>query len=247
MKIEVLGAYGGVGPGMRPTSLLIEDRVVLDAGSIARSIDFDRQQRIEAVVLTHAHADHICELPFFLENIASALRPPVRIYGSVATLYAVRRHLINNHIWPDLDASTIRPRMMEFVEIETEQPFVAGGVQWTPFAVDHTVPTFGYVLEDSTSSILWSSDTGPTHRLWEIINSKPELNTAMVEVSFDNARQELADRTGHLTPSSLKKELGKCTRELRVLVHHLKPVFVERLGHELADFEILEQGRVYEF
>ena len=232
---------------MRPTSVVVNGKVALDAGALAGGIDLVRQQQLEAVVLTHAHADHICELPFFLENIAATLRPPVRIYGSVATLYAVRRHLINNHIWPDLDASTIRPRVMEFVEVEAEQPFVAGGVQWTPFAVDHTVPTFGYVIKDGDSAVIWSSDTGATERMWELINADPSISTAMVEVSFDNARQELADRTGHLTPNGLQSELTKCHRDVRLLVHHLKPIFVDQLRRELEDLELLQQGKSYDF
>lgn len=236
---------------MSPTSLLVDERVVLDAGSVAGGLDLARQQQIEAVVLTHAHADHINQLPFLLENLAVTLRPPTRVYGSVATLYAVRRHLINNHVWPDLDASTVRPRMIEFVEVDLEKPFRVGGLEWTPFAVDHTVPTFGYLIDDGRNCILWSSDTGPTQRLWELVDADQRIDDVMVEVSFDSSRQELADRTGHLTPGTLARELTKPKRDLRVLAHHLKPACAERVRDELAEtlgeVELLEQGRVYEF
>lgn len=251
MKVEVIGAYGGAGPGMSPTSLLIDEKVVLDAGSVAGGLDLARQQRIEAVVLTHAHADHVGQLPFLLENLAVTLRPPTRIYGSVATLYALRRHLINNHVWPDIDASTVRPRMVEFVEVDAEKPFRVGDIEWTPFKVDHTVPTFGYLIDDGKTRVAWSSDTGPTQRLWQLVGSDEGVEAVMIEASFDNSRQELADRTGHLTPRRLVSELDKCERRPRVLAHHLKPACAERVREELAEtlpeVEILEQGEVYEF
>lgn len=251
MKIEVIGAYGGAGPEMSPTSLLVDGKIVLDAGSIAGGLDLQRQQQIEAVVLTHAHADHIGQLPFLLENLAVTLRPPTRIYGSVATLYAVRRHLINNHVWPDIDASTVRPRMVEFVEVDAEKPFRTAGIEWTPFKVDHTVPTFGYLIDDGKSCVAWSSDTGPTQRIWELVDANERIDSLMIETSFDDSRQELADRTGHLTPRTLATELAKCQRQPRILAHHLKPACASRVREELAEalpeVELLEQGEVYEF
>lgn len=251
MKIEVVGAYGGAGPEMSPTSLLVDGKVVLDAGSVAGGLDLQRQQQIEAVVLTHAHADHIGQLPFLLENLAVTLRPPTRIYGSVATLYAVRRHLINNHIWPDIDASTVRPRMVEFVEVDAEEPFRIDGIEWTPFKVDHTVPTFGYLIDDGKSCVAWSSDTGPTQRIWELVDANERIDSVMIETSFDDSRQELADRTGHLTPRTLATELAKSRREPRILAHHLKPACADKVREELAEdlpeVELLEQGEVYEF
>ncbi len=247
MKVEVLGSFGGVGPGKRPTSLFVEDRVVLDAGSVASGLELERQRSIEAVVLTHAHVDHVLELPFLLENCAVVLRPPIKVFGPAETLYALRRHLINNRLWPDFDISALAPRVVDFIEIEAERPFSAGGLEWTPFKVDHTVPTFGYIVSDGSTSFLWSSDTGPTHRLWELLNAREDIGTAMIEVSFDSARQELADRTGHLTPTSLRSELNKCQRDVRVLIHHLKPPCAEQVMAELDDFELLQQGQTYEF
>ena len=57
----------------------------------------------------------------------------------------------------------------------------------------------------------------------------------------------------HLTPQTLKAELGKLVREVPLYLYHFKPPYVEELRRELAGtelplaFEELVQDRVYRF
>ena len=57
----------------------------------------------------------------------------------------------------------------------------------------------------------------------------------------------------HLTPQTLKSELGKLDREVALYLYHFKPPYVEELRQELAgtelpmSFEELVQDRVYRF
>jgi ribonuclease BN (tRNA processing enzyme) len=118
--------------------------------------------------------------------------------------------------------------------------------------VNHLVPTFGFLIEHDGAKLLWSSDTGPTQRLWEIANRTENLRGVWVDTSFDNSMQQIADVSGHLTPQSLAGELRKLERKLPVLLHHLKPPCIARIHEEVRamknpDLGFVEQGKTYTF
>ena len=47
------------------------------------------------------------------------------------------------------------------------------------------------LIESGDSAILWSSDTGPTFRFWEVANQTPNLKAVCIETSFDDSMQEI--------------------------------------------------------
>jgi ribonuclease BN (tRNA processing enzyme) len=118
--------------------------------------------------------------------------------------------------------------------------------------VDHLVPTHGFLIESNGAAVLWSSDTGPTQRFWEIANRTPNLKALCIDTSFDNALQRVADVSLHLTPKTLEAELRKLEKKVPILLHHLKPSCVDRIKVEVKqlrnpDLEFLEQGKEYKF
>ena len=253
MKIQVLGCSGGESPTRRLTCLLINDRIALDAGSLTQGLELERQADVGAIVLTHSHLDHTNAIPFFIENVYGLRRAAIDLYASKATIYALRRNLFNDASWPDFTRlpNHLLPAI-QFHELETELPVTLDGVRLTPIAVDHLVPTHGFLIEQGNSAMLWSSDTGPTERLWEIANRTPNLKALCIEVSFDNSMQQIADVSMHLTPRTLGVELGKLEREVPILLHHVKPQCAKQIEREVAewtrmDIGFLEQGRTYEF
>lgn len=253
MKIEVLGAFGGQSIDCRMTCLLLDERVALDAGCLAQALPVERQREVRAILLTHSHIDHVHSLPLFIDNVHGARSEPVEVHASAATEHVVRRHLLNNELWPDFARlphhllPTIR-----FGELQEEVPVEVESLRVTPIRVDHVVPTFGFLIEDAGGAVLWSSDTGATVRLWEIANQTPKLKAIFVETSFDVSKQQLAELSGHLTPRTLVSELRKLEREVPVILHHLKPPCVEEIRREvhelyLPQVELIEQGRTYTF
>lgn len=253
MEIRVLGAFGGESPQCRTTCLLIDGSLALDAGSLSRALSIEEQAKVRSIVLSHSHMDHTASLPFFVENVYGATEGPIHIYASAATIDALRKHLFNNAAWPDF---TRLPHDFEAFlvlhPLEPEVPVVIGGVELTPIEVNHPVPTFGFLLRDGGGSVLWSSDTGPTERLWEVANAAADLKAVCVDTSFDNSLQSVADVSLHLTPRTLERELGKLRRRVPILLHHLKPPSIERIREEVRqlanpDIAYLEQDRTYEF
>ncbi|HEX2253859.1 MAG TPA: 3',5'-cyclic-nucleotide phosphodiesterase [Thermoanaerobaculia bacterium] len=253
MHLEVLGGYGGESLDCRMTCVLVNGSVALDAGSLSQSLPVERQVGVRSIVLSHSHIDHTSSLPFFIENVYGKAEGPIDIHASSATIYAIRKYLFNNATWPDFTRlpNHLLPAM-RFHELEAEVPVTVGGVTFTPIPVSHSIPTFGFLLEQDGRSVLWSSDTGPTHRLWEVANRTPNLQAVMVETSFDNALQQVADVSLHLTPATLARELDKLDKDVPILLHHLKPPSVARIRQEVAELgrpgiDFLEQGKTYRF
>lgn len=253
MRIQVLGGFGGESLDCRMTCLLINDSIALDAGSLSQALSIERQVGVHTIVLSHSHMDHTSSLPFFIENVYGKSESAIDLHASPATIYAIRKHLFNNATWPDFSRlpNHLLPAV-RFLELETERPRVIDGVSFTPIQVDHLVPTFGFLIEADGAAILWSSDTGPTNRFWEIANRTPNLRALFIDTSFDNSLQQVADLSLHLTPHTLEIELRKLQRRVPVFLHHLKPPCIDRIREEVRllhnpDIEYLEQGKTYEF
>jgi ribonuclease BN (tRNA processing enzyme) len=259
MDFRVLGSFGGDSPVCRMTSFLVDGCVAVDAGAITRALTIDEQRGIRHVVITHTHMDHTATLPFLIENIYGSSEEPVSIYCTKRVLAGVRRHLFNNDTWPDFTRipNHLFPSV-RFEEIEIEQPFTISGLpggdlEITAVQVNHIVPTTGLVLRQGDSSLIFTSDTGPTERIWEVANETPDLKAVITECSFPNRLQEVADISRHLSPKTLAMELGKLEREVPVYLYHLKPPHVEELREELTDTDLphpveeLVQDRTYQF
>lgn len=253
MKIEVIGGYGGESLGCRMTCLLINDTIALDAGSLSQALSIDRQVAVDSVLLTHSHMDHTSSIPFFIENVFSRREQTIDIYTSPATIYAIRKYLFNDATWPDFTRlpNHLLPAV-KFHELQDEVPIELAGVRFTPIPVDHLVPTHGFLIEQHGRAVLWSSDTGPTQRLWEVANNTRNLQAICIDTSFNNALQRIADVSFHLTPQTLARELEKLERRVPILLHHLKPPCIDQIRSEVRqlnnpDLDFLEQGKIYDF
>jgi ribonuclease BN (tRNA processing enzyme) len=259
MDFRVLGSFGGDSPECRMTSFLIDGCVAVDAGAITRALTIDEQRRVRHVLITHTHMDHTNSLPFLVENSFGSSDEPVSIFCTKKVLAGVRRHLFNNDTWPDFTRipNHLYPSV-RFEEIEIECPFTisplpSGELEVVAIEVNHIVPTTGLLLRQGSSSILFTSDTGPTERIWDIANETEDLVAVITEVSFPNHMQDVADVSLHMTPQTLATELSKLRREVPVYLYHFKPPYVEALRAELAATDLphhveeLEQDRCYRF
>ena len=259
MDFRVLGSFGGDSPDCRMTSFLVDGAVAIDAGAITRALTISEQRGILHVLISHTHIDHTATLPFLIENIFGTHQEPVSIYCSKRVLGGVRRHLFNNDTWPDF---TRIPDHLEpsvrFQEIVPEEPFLitglpGGELEITAIPVDHIVPTTGFLIRQGSSSIIFTSDTGPTERIWEVANAAADLQAVITECSFPNRLQEVADVSLHLTPDSLAAELAKLETRVPVYIYHFKPPYVEELRAELAATDLphpiteLVQDETYRF
>jgi cAMP phosphodiesterase len=237
MQLRVLGCHGGETPKHRTSSFLIGDRVAIDAGALTGSLSLAEQERIESVLVSHSHMDHIRDLGMLADNRCQQGGPTIEIIGVPATIDSLRAHFFNDKLWPDFTKiHTDSGPVVRFVEAPPEQKLRVGELEITPVMVDHTVDTSAFVLEQNGVSLVYGGDTGPTKRLWEHVNALPNVQALMMEVSFPNDEERLATESCHHTPRSLDRELDKLSQraELPILLYHIKPVFESRVLRELG-------------
>ena len=101
MKVRVLGCSGAIAKDCRTTSFLIDQDVLIDAGTGVGDLTLDEMRRIDHVLLTHSHLDHVAALPLMVDAIASQRTTPIQVHALQGTIDALRAHIFNNTIWPD--------------------------------------------------------------------------------------------------------------------------------------------------
>ena len=241
------------------TSFLVDGGLAVDAGAITRVLSIEEQCRVHHILISHSHMDHTASLPFLIENSFSNGDQAVTIYCTKRVLSNVRRHLFNNDTWPDFSRipNHLYPSV-RFEKIEAERPFVIDGlpggpVEVTAIPVNHIVPTVGFLIRQGGGSFLFTSDTGPTERVWEVVNDTPGLGALITECSFPNRLQNIADVSLHLTPATLASEIQKVRASVPIHIYHFKPPYVDELRAEIAATTFahpiveLEQDRVYDW
>ncbi len=242
MVIRVLGSAGAELPDFNPPAFLVDDILLLDAGTIGAVLSAAEQERIRHVFLTHAHLDHVRGIPFLADNIVNGdCRTHLEVASIPEVIATLRTHLLNDAVWPDFShIPTAEAPVISYREIVPEQEVRVAGYDITAYRVNHPVPAVGYVVRKGDKALLYSGDTGPTDRLWKAARG---LTAMIVEVSFPNKLTELALKTGHLTSRLLAVELGKLA-ELppRIFITHPKPQYYDLIRHELSELGIPQLG-----
>jgi len=254
VKFQVLGCSGGELPRHKTTCFLVDGRLAIDAGALTSSLSLARLLKVDDVVLTHSHFDHIKDVPLLADLLVGRRQTPVRVHASTECARTLRQSVFNGKLWPDFTRiPTVRAPVMALRAFSTRRAFHAGGLRFQPVPVRHPVESVGFVVSDGRSSFAISGDTGPTTAFWKQVNASPGLKALLVELSFPNELQRLADMSGHLTPRSLAGELAKLDRaDLPVLLYHLKPAYVPQLRREVAalglpNVRILKVGDTFTF
>lgn len=251
MKLRVLGSAGAEFPNFRPPAFLIDDRLLLDAGTIGSVLTEEEQWRLENVFITHSHLDHIRAIPALADNIIiKNLRHTVKVYSITDVIAAMRDHMFNNIIWPDFSVIPTRDHPVISLEtIDTGVDYTVSEYRIRAIPVNHTVPAVGYRVCLGPTTLVYTGDTGPTDEIWKYVNA---IDALIVEVSFPNDMEPLALLTKHLTCSLLRVELEKIDRlPKRIFITHPKPQYydiiraeIESLG--LKEIELLHDGDIFD-
>jgi ribonuclease BN (tRNA processing enzyme) len=253
MKLRVLGSSGAEFPDYRLPAFLIDNVMLLDAGTIASTLTAREQWKIKHVLLTHTHLDHVKGLPFLADNIIiTGKSHRVCVYSTAAVLKSLKRNVLNWRVWPDFTAiPNPDDGVLKLKSIAAGRKNVIDKYTVTAHKVEHTVPAVGYVVENNKGSkLLYVGDSGPTERIWRAADSS--VCCAIVEVSFPNSMEGLAIRTGHLTARLLKNEIKKMKAvPPKILISHIKPQHRSAISREIRalgvkNIHILKDGEEFD-
>jgi ribonuclease BN (tRNA processing enzyme) len=253
MKIRVLGAYGAEGLGQRPSAFLVNERALVDAGTVTGALTVPEQLTIEHVLVSHSHLDHIGGLAFLTETLACcAERRPLTVTSIEPVVDALRSGIFNNVVWPDFaQIPSVKEPVIRYRTLVEEAEQRMGDLWVMPVAVTHTVPASGFVVHDGARGFVYSGDTGPTETLWKAVRGLGGIRAVILECAFPNRLRGLADAARHLTPELVQREVDKLPPDVPVWIFHVKPQFYQETAEELSRLDgdrilLLEQDKTYE-
>ncbi|MDP2154108.1 MAG: 3',5'-cyclic-nucleotide phosphodiesterase [Methylotenera sp.] len=244
-QLKVLGCSGGIGGEYRTTSLLLDQDVLIDAGSGVGDLSMDELLNIGHIFVTHSHLDHIAFIPLLLDAVMGIRTEPITVYARKETLSILKEHIFNWKIWPDFNAipNSDTP-FLRYQEIELGQKLMLGKRKITPLPAHHVVPAVGYHIEGEHHSLVYTGDTTTCDALWHEVNKISRLKYLIIETAFSNEEFELATISKHLCPSLLSQELAKLNvahlaSELEVYITHLKPgEDAHNIMNEIAEWDM---------
>lgn len=241
MKIRVLGCSGAIAAGSKTTAFLCDDDLLVDAGSGVGDLTLDELVRIDHILLSHSHLDHVLAVALLADSVirqrSDQGRPPIVVRALAPTIDALRAHIFNGTIWPDFSRlpSTDKP-VLRFEAFEIGQTMQIGERVVEVLSAAHTVPAVGFAMrpfkpgEDALPAAqrpdgpwwIYTGDTGPNPALWMRLRSM-QIAHLVIETAFSDAERQLARISRHLCPSALAPELAQLQPGAQVHITHIKP------------------------
>jgi ribonuclease BN (tRNA processing enzyme) len=254
MRLRVLGCSGGIGGYRRTTSLLLDQDVLIDAGTGVGDLGIEELVQIDHVFVTHSHLDHVTSIPFLADTVGAMRSQPLVVHALPQTIADLKAHLFNWKLWPDFTKiPTAEQPLLRFSPVAVGEPVVLAGRTITPVPADHVVPAVGYALDSGHASLVFTGDTCGGAAFWRAVNAIGNLRYLIIETSFPDAERELAVKAKHLCPSLLVEQLAELKQPAEVYITHLKPGECDRIMLEITTSasrwnpKMLEHQQVFSF
>ncbi|TET83702.1 ribonuclease Z [candidate division TA06 bacterium] len=222
LRVRVLYSVGAVG-----TQIFIstnESFILVDAGDgVLRdllSIGF-KPERLDAILITHGHYDHVGGLHTLLGYFKMKKRNrslPVFLPRGCLQASTLLKNFSNLY-------SGFMPYVVEAKELDDRDCFTAGSFRaWCNYVVHCTIepdgkavpmPAAGYRIDDGKTIVAVTGDCGDSESVRDLVK---DADLALVEANLKSYTSEL-QRKVHLT-EALAEEIGSLARE-HILIHKL--------------------------
>lgn len=224
MKLRILGCSGGVSPDQGTTAFLVDEALLIDAGTGVEAMSYDEMFSIRHIVLTHSHLDHISHLPFLLNNLISESDHAIDVYGSEHTIQALKTHIFNDVIWPDFTTlPTADNPCVCLHTFEVGDELELDGKKVIPLPAEHAVPTVGFWVGDEDSAFAFSGDCAQNDALWQALKPLPEVDMLIVDNQYMEAEEGISRLAKHYHPTALLNDLNKLGYQPPLFITHLPP------------------------
>ncbi|MBQ0961988.1 3',5'-cyclic-nucleotide phosphodiesterase [Ideonella sp. 4Y11] len=236
--LRVLGCSGSIARDCRTTAFLLDDDVLIDAGTGVGDLSLDELLRVDHVLLSHSHLDHVLGVPLLADSVLRRRqgRGPIQVHALPQTLAVLRQHLFNDLLWPDFTRlpQPAQP-VLSLHELAVGQTLELGAqrrrIRVLP--ARHTVPAVGYAVLGAGGDFVYTGDTGPNPALWEALRGL-NLRQLVIEIAFSEGDRAIATDSLHHCPSTLAAELAQVPGHVEVLLTHVKPGEMPTVLAELA-------------
>jgi len=217
MRVHVLGSSGTYpAPGRPAAGFVVEHgatRVWCDAGPgtfVALPMD---PEMIDAVVVSHQHADHCSDL--FTAFHAWTYRPNPR---RGVPLYGPQEVWDRLSMFLDQFQGSNLEETFQFTPVWTGDTVALGSISVSFTEVNHSVPAIGSRWEANNRSLFYTGDTGPEGEWRELASG---VNVLLAEASYQDSTRD-PDYSMHMSAT----EAGSVARELgvdRLVLTHIPP------------------------
>jgi len=253
MKVRVLGCSGGIYNNVATTSFLVDDDILIDAGTGVCNLTLDEMRRIKHIFISHSHLDHIASIPLLADTLFDDLiGQPLVVHALPETIKALQDHIFNWTIWPnftELPHKTNAVLKLEAMKAGTVCELSGRHIEM--ISVNHTVPGVGYCVEADGKVFAFSGDTTSNENFWASLNKRDSLDLLFVESAFADKDIELAKVAFHYCPKLLAEDLAKLKHKTKVCITHLKPgceqEIIEQCKADMPDQDVyqLKNGDVF--
>ena len=236
-----MGCYGGIGGSMRTTSLLVDDDVLVDAGTGVTDLSLDALVKIDHIFITHSHLDHIAFIPLLLDTVMGLRNMPVIVHANAQVINILKLHVFNWLIWPDFNMiPDAKSPFLIYNELNDGDSVTINKKTFTSLPANHVVPANGYQISGSKATLVFTGDTAGGEVFWDTVNKIKDLKYLVIETAFSNAEADLASISKHLCPKSLATELAHLKSNPEIFITHLKPSEDKTIIQEIASNPITQ-------
>lgn len=228
MIVHVLGCSGAISAGCKTTAFLLDEDVLVDAGTGVGDLGLDALARIDHIVLSHSHLDHIVSIALLADSVMrqrrAASRGPIHVHALPETLAALRAHVFNGVIWPDFTRlPSVDAPALVLVPFAVGDVLTIGSKRIEVLSAAHTVPAVGFAVDAGAAGWwVYTGDTGPNPLLWQRLRTM-KVAQLVIETAFGDDEHQLATLSRHLCPSVLGAELSNLDGSIDVRITHIKP------------------------